>query len=270
MHVALIFATVLQVAASQQPEVAACSFRGAAAERFLKDSQIVAVGDFDSLAVTKPKKVELTDGHQTCFALFKTIDERASVKRFANGSNELRFSDRYTYEIAAYELDKLLDLGIVPPTVERRISREVGSLSLWIEDTITEWERHKVRNVHPPDLGQWNHQMFTVRLFQQLIYDTDYRNTNNLLVTPDWKIYKIDSSRAFRTHKCLRREASLTRFSRSVLDSLRRLSKEQLKEHLRPWLSNDQVEALWVRRNLVLELADRRIAEFGEDAVLFD
>ncbi|MEJ2580180.1 MAG: hypothetical protein P8127_00860 [Acidobacteriota bacterium] len=88
--------------------------------------------------------------------------------------------------------------------------------------------------------------MFSVRLFQQLVYDADCGNTNNRSVTPDWKIYKIDSSSAFHIHRHLHREASLTRFSRCVLGSLRRLSKEQLKEHLRPWLSRDQVEALWV------------------------
>jgi hypothetical protein len=158
----------------------------------------------------------------------------------------------------------------VPPTVERRIGREVGSLSLWVEGSMTEWERLKVRNIHPPDLAMWNHQMYTIRLFLQLTCDTDFKNTNNLLVTPDWKIYKIDSSRAFRNHKSLRREESLSRFSRTVLGSLGLLSKEQLKTHLCRWLSKDQISSLWVRRGLILELADRRIAEHGEAAVLFD
>ena len=34
--------------------------------------------------------------------------------------------DHYKNEIAAYELDKLLGLGMVPPTVERKIGREWG------------------------------------------------------------------------------------------------------------------------------------------------
>ena len=109
-----------------------------------------------------------------------------------------------------------------------------------------------------------------IRLFEQLIYDTDYKNISNLLVTPDWKIYKIDFSRAFRSHKRLRREESLARFSRPVLDSLRALSRDQLKAHLRRLLSKEQIDSLWVRRGLILELAERRIAELGEEAVLFD
>jgi hypothetical protein len=243
---------------------------GRASEDFLTNARIVAVKDFETLAVTRPQKVELTDGHRTCYAVFKTIDEREPKRNFSDGTSELRFSDRYQYEIAAYQLSKLLDLDIVPPTVERRIGRHSGSLSLWVEDSITEWERLEVRDIHPRDVAEWNDQMYTIRLFQQLIYDTDYRNINNLLVTPDWKVYKIDSSRAFRCHEKLRREESLERFSRHVLESLRSLSEEQLKTHLRPWLSKKQISALWVRRNLILDLAERRIAECGEDAVLFD
>jgi hypothetical protein len=234
MPVAAILSILLQAAAPSQALVWGLPLQGAAAEEFLKSAEIVAVREFDTMAVTRPMKVELTDGQRTCYAVFKTIDERASKKKFTDGTTELQFSDRYRYEIAAYELDKLLGLEIVPPTVERRIGREVGSLSLWVEGSMTEWERLKV---------------------------TDFKNTNNLLVTPDWKIYKIDSSRAFRNHKSLRREESLSRFSRTVLGSLGLLSKEQLKTHLCRWLSKDQISSL---------LADRRIAEHGEAAVLFD
>ena len=156
--------------------------------------------------------MELTDGAQTHFALFKTIDEYEPVKHLEGGETELQFSDCFEYKIAAYELDKLLGLGIVPPAIRRRIGRDVGSLSLWVEGAMTEWERLNVRKIHPPDRADWNEQMFTIRLFLQLIYDTDYTNISNLLVTPDWKIYKIDASRAFRNHNELRREGSLERF----------------------------------------------------------
>ena len=268
--VAAVLAILLQVAEPSEAPVCGLPLAGAAAEDFLKSAEIVAVREFDTLGVTRPKRVELTDGQRTCYAVFKTIDKRAPMKKFVDGTTELQFSDRYRYEIAAYELDKLLGLGIVPPTVERRIARETGSLCLWVEGSITEWERLKVRDIHPPDMAAWNNQMYTIWLFQQLICDTDFKNINNLLVTPDWKIYKIDSSRAFRNRKRLRREESLERFSRPVLDSLRALSREQLKTHLRQCLSKEQIKALWVRRGLILELAERRVAELGEDAVLFD
>ena len=266
----LILVTAQQAAQLEPTPAWGLPLHGEEAEHFLRTAKIVSSKSFKTKAVTRPKKVELSDGEQTHYALFKTIDDFEPLKHFGGGEKELQFTDSFEYEIAAYELDKLLDLGIVPPTVRRRIGRQVGSLQLWVEGAMTEWDRVKVKNVHPPDMVAWNDQMYTIRLFLQLIYDTDYNNVNNLLVTPDWKIYKIDASRAFRNHKELRREGSLEHFSRQVLASLRALTQEDLEENLGPWLTKTQLKALWVRRNLILELADRRVAEEGEEAVLFD
>jgi len=243
---------------------------GEEAENFLRTAAVLSVRPLKSKAVTRPMKVELSDGTRSFSAVFKTIDEYEPVRRFDNGEVELQFTDSFEYEIAAYELDTMLGLGIVPPAVRRRINRQVGSLCLWVEGAMTEWERLKVKKEHPPDLIAWNEQMYTIRLFLQLIADSDYTNINNLLVTPDWKIYKIDSSRAFRNSFKLRREGSLERFSRRVLSSMRALDRSALEERLGPWLTKKQIEALWVRRGLILELADRRVAEQGEEAVLFD
>ena len=243
---------------------------GEEAEAFLENATIQSIEKLESKALTRPRKVKLSDGEKTHFAVFKTIDDYDPKKEFADGQFEFQFSDSYKYEIAAYQLDKLLGLGIVPPVVERRIKGENGSLSLWVEGAMTEWERLMVKKIHPPDVAAWNHQMFTIRLFLQLIYDTDFKNINNLLVTPNWKVYSIDASRAFRNHKELRREESLQKFSRPFLEGLRGLTQEQLTTNLREWLSKRQIEALWFRRDLILELADRRIAEDGEEKVLYD
>jgi hypothetical protein len=266
----LFLAVFLQIAGPTETTTWGLPIEGSEAEEFLKTAEILSVRDFDTKGITRPKRVELRDGQHSCFAVFKTVDEYEPRKQFADGATELGFSDSYKYEIAAYELDKLLGLGIVPPAVERRIKGDTGSLSIWVEGAVTEWERLKVRDVHPPDTVAWNNQMYTIRLFLQLIYDTDFKNIANLLVTPDWKVYKIDSSRAFRTHKELRREESLDRFSRDVLSSLRGLTMEQLKTNLGRWLTKQQIRALWARRDLILELADRRVAEVGEEEALFD
>ena len=270
LFAALLLAASLHIEATVPEPSYGLPLRGEAAERFLRTARVISIQALKSKAVTRPKKVELSDGSLTWSAVFKTIDEYQPVKRFDNGEVELKFTDSFEYEIAAYELDKMLDLGIVPPAVRRRINSEVGSLSLWVEGAMSEWERIEVHKKRPPDLEAWNRQMYTIRLFLQLIYDTDYTNINNLLVTPDWKIYKIDSSRAFRCHMELRREGSLERFSRRVLASLRALDRDELETRLDPWLTKKQIEALWVRRGLILDLADRRVAEQGEAAVLFD
>ena len=111
--------------------------------------------------------------------------------------------------------------------------------------------------------------MYTIRLFKQLTYDTDYNNVSNLLVDPDFRIYAIDFSRAFRLYNSLRKEESLGRFSRTVIDQLRNLDKETLLEKLGPWLTKGQIKSLLKRRDQILELVEERIAERVEAAVMY-
>ena len=42
-----------------------------------------------------------------------------------------------------------------------------------------------------------------------------------------------------------------------------------MDERLGPWLSKRERKSLWGRRDRILELADERVAEHGEEAVLY-
>lgn len=243
---------------------------GEAAEEFLKTAEVTEIGQYATKGITKPQKATLTNGEVTTTAVFKTIDEFHVKAKIANGKTIFKLKDSYKHEIAAYELAKLLGLDFVPPTVERKIRRNVGSLSMWVNGTMTEWHRKKVMDLSPPNSRLWNDRMFTIRVFMQLTWDTDYNNISNLLIDGDWKIWKIDSSRAFRPTEKLRREGSLTRFSRSFLQALEGLTREHVDESLGPWLTDDQLEGLWARRNRILDLAQERIEKRGEAAVLYD
>jgi hypothetical protein len=111
--------------------------------------------------------------------------------------------------------------------------------------------------------------MQTIRLFSQLIADQDYRNASNLLVDEQFRIYKVDSSRAFRMDVELRDEDGLNRFSKQAVAALRRLDPNVVASEMRPWLSKGQIKGLLARRDLIVQLADRRIAERGATAVLY-
>lgn len=242
--------------------------QGEAAESFLKTAKVVKKKRL-GIGITNPYQLTLDDGTRTLKAVWKTIDEQPSgVKQFVDGKFEANFRDSYMFEIAVYELDKLLGLGLVPPTVEREINNQKGSVGLWVEGSLTEWERRK-QNLKPPDVERWNQQMFTVRLLHQLTYNTDSTNIRNVLVDPEFRIYAIDFSRAFRLHDALPAEADLARFSRAVLASLRRLDRALLEQKLDRWLTRWEMEGLLKRRDRILALAERRVAEQGEDAVLY-
>ena len=242
---------------------------GTEAERFLATATVVDLEKYESLGITHPRRAVLSDGQRTLRAVFKDIDTTHRREQLSTGQWLLNLKDSYKHEIAAYQLSELLGLGLVPPCVKRRIEGDIGSLCLWIEGSMTEAERARAKTV-PPNVVAYNDQMHDIKLFMQLTWDTDYNNVANVLVGPDWKLYKVDSSRAFRQSDTLRREDALMRFRRRTLSALESLTRERLDAALGPWLDERQLDGLWQRRCRILELARERVASQGEAGVLYD
>jgi len=240
---------------------------GSDAEEFLRTAEVIA-RERIPIGVSRPYRVTLSDGQQTLNAIWKTIDEFRPKQVFANGGFELGFRDTWRHEVAAHRLDKLMGLGMVPPVVERTLNDGTGALQIWVDGSMTENERMK-KGLRSPDPEAFNEQMFAVRLFHNLTYNTDFNNASNLLVDGSYKIWIIDHSRAFRTHKKLLAEGDLTRFSRRVLDGLRGLTKKNLNENLGEWLTKAQIKALLIRRDLILKRVESLVKESGEEAILF-
>ena len=242
---------------------------GEEAVRFLRAAEVIDTPEnFDSKAITDPVRVTVSDGTRTLRAIFKDENTLYPRFRFGDGREVDRVRDTYKHEIAAYELDTMLGLGLVPPCVERELFSRMGSLCLWVENAVTEAERGR-RGLHPPDVEQWNRRMILVRFFHQLIWDLDYANIRNLLVDSNFQIFKIDSSMAFHPDGELRRENSLNRFSRDALEALESLERGDLEKRLGPWLLKKEIRALWTRRDRLLELARDRVERHGETQVLY-
>jgi hypothetical protein len=243
-------------------------FSGEAAESFLKTADILKKKSI-AVGVTRSAKLTLGEGSRTAHAIWKTIDESVpGVTDLEGGGFVVDLADSWKHEVAAYELDKLVGTGLVPPTVERTIDHVKGSLQLWVEKAMTEADR-KERRIGPPDVEAWNRQMYDVRLLHQLTFNTDARNIRNVLCDPSFRVYAVDFSRAFANYEQLRSEAELQRFSRDALAKLRALDRPTLDERLGRWLSGRQIAALLKRRDRILALADRLVAAKGEAAVLF-
>jgi hypothetical protein len=249
-------------------EVSGLPLTGEAAEAFLKTAQVVHKKGL-STGITRSDQYTLSDGARTCKAVFKTIDEfKRGITSFEGGRVLVDFSDSWRHEVAAYELDKLIGLGLVPPTVERRFGRTTGSLQMWVEGAMTEADR-KQRRLAPPDLPAWNEQMYRVRLLDQLSFNADYRNINNVLVDASFRVYAIDSSRAFQVYADLLSEKELLRFPRAVLEAMKALDRPALQAKVGRWLSGPEIETLLKRRDKILAVAQRRAQEQGEAAVLY-
>jgi len=242
--------------------------KGEAAETFLRTAEVIRKKGIGT-GITHPEQYTLSDGTRNCRAVWKTIDEfKRGVTSLEGGGVILDFADSYKHEIAAYELDKLLGMDLVPATVERTFGGRKGSLQLWVEGAMTEAER-KRKKIAPPDPRAWNEQMYKVRLLHQLTDNTDYRNINNVLSDPSFRVYAVDCSRGFTIYADLRAQKELVRFPRSVLQALKALDRPTLEAKIGRWLGGPQIEGLLKRRDKIVALAARRIQEQGEAAVLY-
>ena len=236
-------------------------------DEFLRTARIVRTKGIPR-GITAPQRATLTDGKLTHDAQIQSIDEYRSQFQSPQGT-ELNFKDTYKFNIAAYRLDKIMDLKMVPVSVERQVQGKTAAMTWWIDDVLMdELERNK-KKIAPPNLDQWNPQMYIVRVFDQLIFNTD-RNLGNLVITKDWKIWMVDHTRAFRLLPTLRTPGDLVKCDRKVLEALRKLTQEALLKELQPYLTKPEVEALLGRRNLIVQFFDKAIAEKGEQVVLYD
>jgi hypothetical protein len=218
--------------------------------------------------VTAPSRLTLTDGVLTHDAGFQTIDESKAKMEFAAGGTEMNFRDSYKYNIAAYELACLLGLGhMMPVTVERKIAGKTGSLTWWLKVQMDEVERTK-KKLTPPNLPSWNAQMHCIRVFTQLVFDTD-RNLTNLLISPEWNLYMIDFSRAFRLHHQLKNEKDLVKCERTLLEKLRTLESAQVEQVTKQYLNKSEIKAILARRDKIVAHFEKLMAQKGEQEVLY-
>ena len=221
-----------------------------------------------SKGTTSPARLTLSDGTLTHDAAFSRVNEHKPIMQFPSGRTELDFVDSYRYTLAANEIAGLLGIeDMVPVTVEREWDHDMGALSWWLDDMMDEGERLK-RQLSAPDAEDWAKQQYTMRVLTQLVDDTD-RNVGNILIDKAWKIYLIDFTRAFRRPHELRAPQLLQRCDKNVLAHLRDLKVEDVKARISKWVPPREIESMMARRDALVALYDKLIAERGEARVLF-
>jgi hypothetical protein len=217
--------------------------------------------------ITHTQRLTLSDGTITHDASFQSIDEHKPVKQLAMGT-ELNFVDSYKYNIAAYTLAELIGMdNMLPVYVERKWKGETGSLSWWLPVKMDEAERHK-QKLTAPDADAWNNQMYKIRVFDQLVSDSD-PNLTNVLIGENWQIWRIDFTRAFRFNKDVKEPKDLVRCDRQLLEKLKALDGNELTEKTKKYLTKDEVKAVMARRDKIVAQFQKMIAEKGENEVLY-
>ena len=232
-------------------------------EQFLLTAQIVSVVPAGK-GITGTKKATLMDGHREHAAHIQTIDVYTPIFHGRDGSQELEFKDSWKFNVAAYRLAKLLHLtNMVPVVVAREFEGQPASYSWWVDDVAMDEHDRVARTIAPPDVPKWNHQMETIRVFDQLIYNVD-RSQENILITNDWNVWMIDHTRAFRRWPALRRPEGVTECSPELLQALKALRWEDVAGALEDLLTPPEMAALMARRDLIVAKVEMRAAEVGQ------
>ena len=201
-------------------------------EALLAKGEIVATANDDA----GNQVVTVRDGKQKLDAVFS------------------RRSGRVFYpEAAAYRLDLLLGLDVVPVAVTRKVGRNEGSLRYRVPGSIDEAQRQERGyggGAQCPLQDQWQ----VMPIFDALIYN-EGRSLQNIRYSPDtWQLLLTGHQRAFSTSKgrpehLRERELALTPRWRKALESL---TDEMLTERLGDVLDKKRIAALGERRDELL------------------
>jgi len=237
-------------------------------EEFLKTAEITEHGDIGE-GVTKPTWLLLKKGDMEIKGAWK--NPRGMRQGHLEG---------WQYEIAAYEMDKLLELYMVPPTVERKFRRKRGSLQLWVDKGYSELEIME-QNIKVPrsKLDNKSKMKYLARAFDSLIGNDD-RTQQNILYTKDWRMILIDHSRAFRSGRKytknlmygkngIKGEMLFKRLPRAFVEKVKELNFKKIQEAVGSYLKKKEINAILTRKKLLLKEIEEMIKEKGEDKVLY-
>jgi len=236
-------------------------------ENFLKTAKILKTKPA-SKGTTGTLRGTLSDGTLTHDAHIQSIDESKTDFAGANGTHEFNFRDTYKFNIAAYRLALLLGMDMVPMYVERNIQGKPSSVSWWVDNVQFDEEQRLRDKIEPPDQDAWNAQLYTYRVFDQLVYNTD-SNLTNLLIDKNWKVWKIDHTRAFRLQHNLLNAKNLVKCDKDLLQKMKDLNEETMLKAMQPWCKKDEIKAVLARRDLIVKFFEDQVRQKGEAAVLY-
>lgn len=226
----------------------------AAIERQLATAAVMSL-EAVPIGVTKPQRGTFAPGGPAARFAWKPLPP----------SRRSGYSESYKAEIAAYALDRLLGMCMVPPVVERTIEGQVGAAVYWIENT-TGWNKDKPAQGPEPE---WSKQISRMKLFDQLIANID-RNQGNLLYDHDWHLFLIDHSRAFTSRTSADGIAAINTVDRSLWTRIDALTADDISRVLGAWLSPVEQQALLKRRDRMRAAIEKLVQQKGASRVFLE
>lgn len=197
--------------------------------------------------------------------------KRGGFLKFSHSPRPRRPIDSFTYGLAAYAVHELLDLNIIPPVVGRTINGRKASLQILVDKYKDENER-RIEKIEPPDPKKFFNSLEEIKIFEYLVYSKSLcqeEDLEDILITPEWKVWRVDFSQAFSPTPGLIEGCKITRSSKKLYLNLVKLEDKALKSKVKKYLNNDEIDALLKRKKLICETIQKLIQEKGEEAVLY-
>ena len=244
------------------------------------------ISEFSSeIGVTQTKHIEtlkdIGEGVTKPLRLYMKMDGKEDQGCWKNPKGKQQgHLEGWQYEIAAYRMDKLMELKMIPPTVERDYDGKPGSLQYWVV------KKYSLLDIMEEKIGMprskvdnFDKMKFITRAFDSLIGNED-RTQQNILLTADWRVLLIDHSRSFRSSRKFTRrlmygkngiksQKLFERLPRDFVEKIKALNFEDIKNAVGPYLNEKEIEAILKRRDLIIKEIDEMIAEKGEGNVLY-
>ncbi len=225
-------------------------------EALLENAEVVSMKELGTGA-NNPKRVTLRQGERTLRGLWKPI---------TRGPKEWAW-ESYETEVAAYQIDRMLGLDMVPPTVVREIDGQKGSLQLWVDGCRlyedVEGDDHETVS--------WEQQMSHMRVFDAVIGNWA-RGPRDYMVDDDWNVVLIDHSQAFSSSHYLDEQLDKlpSIFDREQMESMKHWDVEYLSFRFGRLLLTPQVDAIIIRRDALVRYVDNLVENRGDENVWFE
>lgn len=219
-------------------------------EEILKTAEIVRLQEV-GIGVTRPRRGFLEGSDLVTSLTWKMLPP----------GRRGGFWESYKSEIAAYQLDRLLALNMVPPAVEREVNGERGAAVMWVEPTTSVKEMGGTLNSGHV-AGHWIRKM---EMFDNLIGNPD-RNAGNILVDGVGNVILIDHSRAFIDKKDL--PVKFERVDADLLAAIEALDAGTLRREIGALVGERAIDAMIERRTRMRAAVDKLVAKKGRDQVI--